>query len=139
MPGFGQYYADAQLNLLSNGSAIPAPAQMWVRLHVGDPSTAGTANVTTYTNYAPQQITSGQWGAISTVSDGRQRSNAVAINFPANGNVGAVTFTHYTLWDASSGGNLLYVGDINPDKTVASNDVPTFSVGDLTIKVKYHF
>lgn len=43
------------------------------------------------------------------------------------------TMTHFALFDAASGGNILAFGSLSPSKTVNSGDIPRFAPGDLII------
>ena len=45
------------------------------------------------------------------------------------------TMTHFALFDAASGGNVLAYGSLSPSKTVNSGDKPSFSPGDLIISL----
>lgn len=59
-------------------------------------------------------------------------SNSGTVNFPtATASWGTVT--HFGIFDAVSGGNLLYWGALTTSKTVDNGDVFTFPAGNLTV------
>ena len=45
------------------------------------------------------------------------------------------TMTHFALFDAASGGNILAFGSLSPSKTVNSGDIASFAPGDLIISI----
>ena len=54
------------------------------------------------------------------------------ISFPmACENWGKVT--HFALFDAESGGNILAFGSLSPSKNINSGDIPRFAPGDLIV------
>lgn len=76
--------------------------------------------------------TAGKWGAPSAGSV----ANNTAISLAAfTGSVSSgAAFTHFGIFDASSGGNATYYGDLTDQtKTGANGDVMTFAVGALTL------
>jgi len=78
--------------------------------------------------------TAGKWAA--PTSGAGTVSNNAAIDFAAfTGSVAAgAAFTHFGLFDALTGGNALYYGDLTDQtKTGANGDTITFAIGALTI------
>jgi hypothetical protein len=78
--------------------------------------------------------TAGKWGA--PTSGAGTVSNNVAISLTAfTGTVsGGAPFTHFGLFDAVTGGNAFYYGDLTDQtKTGANGDTITFAIGALTI------
>ena len=63
-------------------------------------------------------------------------SNAKALTFPANNGAGAVTVTHIGVYDASTGGNLLYHSPLTQAKTLQVGDVISFAVGSITVTLQ---
>lgn len=60
-------------------------------------------------------------------------SNAAAVEFaPANG-AGWGTVSHFGVFNAISGGTLMYWGPLNERLTVVSADYPVFPVGNLML------
>ena len=102
-------------------------------------SAAETGSVTeaNFTNYARQQVTAANWTTIGADSTDTQTAvNAANIEFPASGGGGTDTVTHVFLADASSSGNILFVGALDANKAIASGDIFRINAGNLTIELK---
>jgi hypothetical protein len=102
-------------------------------------SAAETGSLTEadFTNYARQQVTASNWTTIGADStDTQTATNAANIEFPASGNGGTDTITHVFLADASSSGNILFVGALDASKAIASGDIFRINAGNLTIELK---
>ena len=101
-------------------------------------SAAETGSLTeaTFTNYARQQVTAANWTTIGADSTDTQTAvNAANIEFPASGGTDN-TITHVFLADASSSGNILFVGALDASKAIASGDIFRINAGNLTIELK---
>lgn len=95
----------------------------WVKLHVGDPGAAGTANPAT--NTMRQQVT---WGSIV----GGLVSNSAQLQWT---NVSASEdYTHFSVWTASSAGTFGFSGVITAN-AVTAGDTFTILVGDLDVSL----
>jgi len=102
-------------------------------------SAAETGSVTeaNFTNYARQQVTAANWTTIGADSTDTQTAiNAANIEFPASGGGGTDTITHVFIADASSSGNILFVGALDASKAIASGDIFRINAGNLTIELK---
>ena len=102
-------------------------------------SAAETGSLTEadFTNYARQQVTESNWTTIGADStDTQTATNAANIEFPASGGGGTDTITHVFLADASSSGNILFVGALDASKAIASGDIFRINAGNLTIELK---
>ena len=98
----------------------------------GDPSITEA----TFTNYARQQVTAANWTTIGADStDTQTAKNAANIEFPASGGT-SNTITHVFIADASSSGNILFVGALDASKTIASGDIFRINADNLTIELK---
>jgi len=101
-------------------------------------SAAETGSVTeaTFTNYARQQVTASNWTTIGADStDTQTATNAASIDFPASGGTDN-TITHVIVADASSGGNILFVGALDVNKTIQSGDIFRINAGNITVELK---
>lgn len=96
----------------------------WLKLHIGDPGPAGTAN--------PSSVTTRKSPVFAAPSGGQMTAPAVSWADWAGSNE---VITHVSLWDAESGGNFKQSAALNPPKTVESSDTlnitPTVSQGPL--------
>ena len=80
--------------------------------------------------YARIQTTASDWSAAS----GGSLNNANDITFPqATGNWGIIT--HFALFDAATGGNMLAHGVLSQSRTVDSLEIARFGVGDLDMSL----
>ena len=102
-------------------------------------SAAETGSVTeaNFTSYARQQVPAAKWTTIGADStDTQTATNNDSIEFPASGGGGTDTITHVFVVDASSGGNILFVGALDTNKDVATGDIFRINAGNLTIELK---
>ena len=96
----------------------------------------GSVTEATFTNYARQQVPAANWTTIGADStDTQTAKNAANIEFPASGGT-SNTITHVIIADASSGGNILFVGALDASKTIASGDIFRINANNLTIELK---
>ena len=101
---------------------------------------AGTlteVNTTTQdANYTRQQVTAANWTLASSSTDQQTVTNTANIEYSASSGVASYTVTHAFIADASSGGNILFVGALDASKTIASGDIFRINAGNLTIELK---
>lgn len=101
----------------------------YIGLFTAAPSDSAAGTECAYTSYA--RVAVARSGAGFTVS-GNQVSNAAAVTFPkcTGGTETAVAFGILT---ASSGGDLLYWGDLTSSLAISNNITPSFTAGTLII------
>ena len=102
-------------------------------------SAAETGSVTeaSFGGYARQQVAAASWTTIGADStDTQTAKNTNAIEFPAKTDSGNVTITHVIIADASSSGNILFVGELDASKTLAQNDIFRINATNLSIELK---
>ena len=73
----------------------------------------------------------GSWSAPSGTP--RAIANASTLYFSPNPTAGWGTVTHFGVYDALSGGNLLYWAALGTSKTVNAGDTVSFPAGAITI------
>ena len=98
-------------------------------------SAAETGSLTeaNFTNYARQQVAASGWTTVGSDStDTQTATNAANIEFPASGGGGDDAITHAFIADASSSGNILFVGTIT-NRTISTGDIFRINAGNLTI------
>ena len=98
-------------------------------------SAAETGSLTeaNFTNYARQQVAASGWTTIGSDStDTQTATNAANIEFPASGGGGDDAITPAFIADASSSGNILFVGTIT-NRTISTGDIFRINAGNLTI------
>ena len=87
-------------------------------------------------NYVRRQVTAANWTVASSSTDQQTGVIAANIEFPASSGVATYTVTHAFLADASSSGNILFVGALDASKAIASGDIFRINAGNLTIELK---
>jgi hypothetical protein len=113
--------ANGLLTSHTGGAAHTPPAAYWLKMHVGDPGSAGTQNVAG--NDTRKQVT---WGTAA----GGIRSNSVALMWIAAEVDTAEDYTHWSGWTASTAGTFLASGLVTAPALVVGNEfvVPIGSV-----------
>lgn len=140
MSKFSDYTETNIIQTTLRGAAFPVPAAVYVALFTADPSDANTTanevTTTAFPAYVRKDAADG--GLIATgwaaPADGVS-SNAKVITFPANNGAAAITVTHIALYDAATGGNMLYHSALATSKTLQIGDVLSFAIGSLTVTV----
>lgn len=113
------------LGLGSNGANVALDAVLaahtWVKLHIGDPGAAGTANPATETTRKQAAWVASAAGA---------SSNSGAITWSAI--AGSQDATHFTLWTAATVGAFGISGTITANPYTAGDDY-VVAIGDLDV------
>ena len=115
----------AELKLLEHVTgygSFTMPSDVYLKLHTGDPGEDCTDNPATE---ATRKITA--WDAAA--------SGAIATNATVEWtNVAATeTYSHWSMWDASTAGNPLWSGALSASAAVTSGD--TFQITSLTLSL----
>ena len=118
--GLSATLANELLDAVCNADAYSV-AEVWIKLHVGAPGSAGTANAATETTRKQASFSAAASGAIT--SDAALTWTNVA---------GTEDFTHYSAWTASTAGTFLFSGTITANAVVAG-DTFTIAAGDLDL------
>lgn len=114
--------------LMTTGTAT-RPTAWYVALYTAAPSDSGGGTEVSGSGYSRQAVT---FDAAS--SPGGTTSNTGAVSFTASGGSFG-TVTHIGIFDASSGGNLLWHGAMTASKTVADGDTLEFSIGNIDLTI----
>jgi hypothetical protein len=120
--GLSSYLANAFLDAVGNNSSF-AVTTVYVKLHVGDPSSNGTANPATETTR--KSVSFGAASGGSLASDAAVTWTNIA---------GSEDATFFTAWDNVSAGNFLFSGTITANPYTAG-DTFTIASGDLTVSL----
>jgi hypothetical protein len=127
MSALSDHAEDLLLDWLMTGGAATRPTNRYLALFTAAPNDAGGGTEVSTGGYGRQTIA-------FTAASGGTTSNSADVSFTASGaNYGTVT--HIGIFDASSGGNLLWHGAMSASKTVEDGDTITFATGnvDLTL------
>lgn len=113
--------ANSFLDALGNATNYTAPANTYMKLHVGAPGSAGTTNPATETTRKLISFAAATAGTMTT--DAALTWTSVA---------GSEDYTHFTVWDNVSAGTFLYSGTITAN-AVTAGDTFTIATGDLDL------
>jgi hypothetical protein len=114
-------YAElALLNTLRNTSF--AVAATYVKLHTGDAGEAGTSNAASETTRKAISFSAASSGSMAS-SATVEWTNVAATE----------TYSHWSLWDASTAGNCLWTGALSTSAAVTAGD--TFQITSLTLSL----
>jgi len=125
---FSNYMENELLDHLF-GKGAYTPPTIYVGLSTADPGedASGLAEPSGGA-YARVSTAASDW----TTASAGALSNANEISFPeATGSWG--TLTHFAVFDALSGGNMLGSGALNASQAVASGNTVSFQAGDLDV------
>lgn len=115
------YLEDALLNHIRGGSAFTQPSGLYVKLHLGDPGEAGTLNPAT--EATRDQVT------FAASSSGSMAATGTPVAEWTNVST-TETYTHFSIWDASTAGNCLGSGALSGSAAMTAGD--TFQLTALT-------
>ena len=117
--GLSAYLANALLDSVGNATSFSV-ANVYVKLHVGDPGANGTANAATETTRKACSFAAASGGSIS--SDAAISWTNIA---------GSQNATYFTAWDNATTGNFLFSGTMTGNAYTAG-DTFTIPSGSLT-------
>ena len=117
--GLSAYLSNAFLDSVGNATSFSV-ANVYVKLHVGDPGANGTANAATETTRKACTFAAASGGSISSDADVSWTNIA-----------GSQDATFFTAWDNVSAGNFLFSGTMTGN-TYTAGDTFTIPSGSLT-------
>lgn len=115
----------AELKILDHTtgrSAWTIPAAVYVKLHTGDPGEAATSAAATEATRKVASWAVAASGAIATSATVEWQNVSTT-----------ETYTHWSLWDASTAGNALWTGALSTSASVTAGD--TFQITTLTLSL----
>lgn len=131
MSALSDYLENEIADHILGGGDYTRPATVYIALFTAAPSDAGGGTEVSGTGYARVSVTNNatNWPAASIGA----KANGTAITFPAAG-ASWGTATHFGIFDASSGGNLLFHGALTTSKSIGIGDTPSFAIGALSFQ-----
>jgi len=120
--GFSAATAAAILNALCRSTAWTEPDAIYVKLHIGDPGAAGTSNAAGETDRV-----AATFGSAATTG---AISNTAVLTWTSVST--AEDYSHFSAWDASTGGNFLFSGTLTAAAIASGSDF-TVPIGDLDV------
>ena len=134
MTAISDYLESKILNWALRGTAMgTAPANVYIALFTAAPNDAGGGTEVSGGSYARVAVSTS--GGFDAPSSGGVTANTNLITFPVP-SASWGTITHVGIFDASSGGNLLFWGALTTPVAVNNGDpAPQISAGalDLTL------
>ncbi len=122
------FLANKMLDLMLGQTAYDMPDTMYVALFTAGPTDAGGGTEVSGGAYARIAVTNNTTNFPNAVAGSKQ--NATAITFAtATANWGTVT--HFAIFDALSGGNMLFVAALTAPQTINTGGQFSFAIGDL--------
>ena len=115
----------AELKILDHTTGTSAwtmPTNVYVKLHLGDPGEAGTSNAAVEATRKSISFSAASAGAMSS-SATVEWTNVSTTE----------TYSHWSLWDASTAGNCLWTGALASSAAVTAGD--TFQITSLTLSL----
>lgn len=113
--------ANSWLNMLRN-TAFAEKTNVYVKLHTGDPGSAGTSNASSVTTRPEVTFSAASAGSMASSNTPSWSSWA-----GTNGEV----VSHVSVWDSSTAGNFLCSAALTASKTINTGD--TLNLTSLTI------
>lgn len=128
--GKGTYLDNRFLDAIFGQTSLPAIATVYVALFTATPGAGGGGTEVTGNAYARAAVTNNT-SNFPNASAG-SKSNGAIINFPTpTGNWG--TITSFAIFDAVTGGNLLYFGNLASSMAAGLNNAVSLAIGALSI------
>ena len=116
-------YAELKILDHTTGRASwTAPSGVYLKLHTGDAGEDGTANAATETTRKVVTFNAASSGSIAA-SATVEWTNVSTTE----------TYSHWSLWDASTAGNCLWTGALSSSAAVTAGD--TFQITSLTLSL----
>ena len=119
-------YAENKINELLVGKTAFALPTAYVALFTANPNDAGGGTEVTGGSYARKVTAGADWAA----SLGGSITNANAITF-ATASAAWGTVTGFAVFDAVTGGNMLFYAPLTTSKSIGSGDTASFAPGAL--------
>jgi hypothetical protein len=116
--------ADAMLDAFARNVSY-VNAAVWVKLHIGDPGAAGTAN--------PAVETTRKQATFGSAASGGAISNTAQLEWL---NVSTTeTYSWISLWTASTAGTFLGSDQLSSDAVMTAGDTFRIPIGDLDLTI----
>lgn len=131
MSALSDYLENELADHVLGGGDFTRPATVYVALFTAGPTDAGGGTEVSAGGYARATVTNNSTNF--PAASGGAKSNGTAITFAAASATWG-TVTHFAIYDAASGGNLLFHGELTTSKLIESGDTPSFGIGALAFQ-----
>ncbi len=127
MSKMSDYLEKKLLDHVLIGTTYAPPTDVYLALFTTDPTDADAGNEVSGGDYARQKLVFDE----ATAIDGTSSTDTDTIFPIATANWGTVT--HVGIYDASTGGNLLFHGALNTARTINIDNQLVILAGELTV------
>lgn len=117
------HLANKVLEAVTKGVSV-SYTNLYISLHSADPGDTGASEVA----ISRKETATGDWATASF------KSSATVSPFEYS-SMPAVTVTHIGLWDAATGGNFLWNGELAVAKTVPAGETLRFDAGNIVAQI----
>ena len=141
MSAMSDFLENSLVDQIFRGQTAPTTSTLYIGLYTAAPSDTGGGTELSGSGYARVSVTSslanwaGTQSAGSTTASsgtGGATSNNTAITFPEPTS-GWGQVQAFGVFDAATGGNLLFHGSLTINKTINEGDTVTFPAGSLVV------
>jgi hypothetical protein len=131
--GKSDYLEAALLNHLFGGVAYAVPGTYHFALFTSAPNdTGGGTEVNPSGSGYARKVVTNDTTNFPTIAAPASKTNGASIDF-LTASAAWGTVVAFGIYDAASGGNLLFWGDLTTARSVLSGDTPRFAAGALVI------
>lgn len=120
--GLASGVANAWLDAICNATNYTAPTGFYVKLHTGDPGSAGASNAAGETTRKSASMAAASGGAITNDADVTWTNVSTS-----------ETYSHVSFWSAAAAGTFLGSDDLAVARAVTAGDTFTIATGDLDL------
>jgi hypothetical protein len=114
------YLEDELLDTLDGSGSAYSASATYLKLHLGDPGEDGTGNPAAETT---------REAVTFNASSGGSKTSTATVEWTLVSTT--ETYSHWSLWDASTAGNCLWYGALSANASVTAGD--TFEITSLTL------
>ena len=135
MSAFSNYLEEKIVDWI-NGSPFPGQLSSgtWVQLYTQDPTDAGSPTGAVYARFNVPATTGWTRSTNGATPPATTITNTAQILITDNA-PSAQTITHVAVFNASTGGEMLFYGTLGSSKSVALGDEVRFNANNLTLAV----
>lgn len=138
MAAASNYLENMIVNSVLRGQSFTVPTEVYVALHTGNPNETGANEVdnTAWPSYNRMDSKQGDTleNAWSAPNNGVSRNQKQLI-FPVYNGTGSLTITHFSLFNAETGGQMLVGAALDTSRTIQAGDVFVVDIEKLTVQV----
>lgn len=132
------YAGNKVIDLLVRGVAFPAPARVFLALHTANPGLNGANEIALAAWPGYKRLDFAMGADVATgfaAAAAKETKNAKQLLFATQDGAASVTITHWSIWDAATGGNCLWGGALTFNKTLNPTDEVVVHPNELTLQV----